>query len=97
MHIDIAQDGLEGLNCHKQKPYDLIFMDMQMPVMDGIEATKQIRKFDHEVQIVALTANMVPQDKDKALKAGMNDYLCKPLDQGSLEKVLEQARHRLRN
>ncbi|MES2745626.1 MAG: response regulator [Bdellovibrionota bacterium] len=97
IHIDIAQDGLEGLNCHKQKPYDLIFMDMQMPVMDGIEATKQIRKFDTDVQIVALTANMVPQDKEKALKAGMNDYLCKPLDQGSLEKILDQARHRLRN
>ncbi|RZA26229.1 MAG: response regulator [Proteobacteria bacterium] len=97
IHIDIAQDGLEGVNCHKQRPYDLIFMDLQMPVMDGIEATKQIRKFDNDVQIVALTANMVPQDKDKALAAGMNDFLCKPLDQGNLEKILEQARYRLRN
>jgi signal transduction histidine kinase/ActR/RegA family two-component response regulator len=97
IHIDIAQDGLEGLNSHRNKPYDLIFMDMQMPVMDGIEATRQIRLFDPHVQIVALTANLVPQDKDKALKAGMNDFLCKPLDQGSLEKILDQARNTLRN
>lgn len=97
LHIDIAQDGLEGLNSHKKNNYDLIFMDMQMPVMDGIEATRQIRMFDKDVQIVALTANLVPEDKEKAIDAGMNDFLCKPLDLTSLEKVLDQARNRLRN
>lgn len=97
LHIDIAQDGLEGLNSHKKNHYDLIFMDMQMPVMDGIEATAKIREFDVDVQIVALTANLVPEDKEKAIKAGMNDFLCKPLDLMSLEKVLDCARNRLRN
>lgn len=97
IHVDIAQDGLEGLNSHRQNSYDLIFMDMQMPVMDGIEATRQIRCFDKEVQIIALTANLCPEDKQKGLEAGMNDFLCKPLSHASLERLLEQARNRLKN
>ncbi|MBC7659798.1 MAG: response regulator [Chitinophagaceae bacterium] len=95
IQIDIAQDGLEGLNTHRRNHYDLIFMDMQMPVMDGVEATREIRKFDPDVQIIALTANLCTQDKQKGLEAGMNDFLCKPLNHDSLEKLLEQARKRI--
>ncbi len=97
IHIDIAQNGLEGLNTHRKNHYDLIFMDMQMPVMDGIDATVEIRAFDKDVQIVALTANILPETRDRAIAAGMNDFLQKPLRPEDLELILEQARNRLRN
>ena len=97
IHIDIAQNGLEGLNSHRTLAYDLIFMDMQMPVMDGIEATRQIRKFDEEVQIIALTANFSPEEKRRALEVGMNDFLPKPLNQACMERLVNQARIRLSN
>ena len=97
IHIDIAQDGLEGLNSHRKNTYDLIFMDLQMPVMDGIEATRQIRRFDEEVQIIALTANFSTEEKQRALEVGMNDFLAKPLNQACLERLLSQARIRLNN
>lgn len=95
--IDIAQNGLEGINSHRRNSYDLIFMDMEMPIMDGITATKQIRAFDKDVQIVALTANPVAEDKARALEAGMSDFLSKPLDHFNLENILIQARKNLRH
>jgi CheY-like chemotaxis protein len=95
IHIDIAPNGLDGLNSHRKNAYDLIFMDIQMPVMDGIEATKEIRKFDREVQIVALTANSSSEDKKRGLDSGMNEFLAKPLNQDIMERLLNQARIRL--
>ncbi|RYZ57748.1 MAG: response regulator [Proteobacteria bacterium] len=95
IQIDIAENGLEGLNSHRKNSYDLIFMDMQMPVMDGVEATREIRKFDADVEIVALTANFCPEDKKKGLDAGMNDFLCKPLNHSVMERLLNQARNKL--
>lgn len=95
IHIDIAQNGLEGLNSHRKNSYDLIFMDMQMPIMDGVEATREIRKFDSDVEIIALTANFCPEDKKKGLDAGMNDFLCKPLNHLVMERLLDQARNKL--
>jgi CheY-like chemotaxis protein len=95
IRIDIADNGLEGVNSHKKDPYDLIFMDIQMPIMDGVEATREIRKFDRKVEIVALTANFCPEDKKKGLDAGMNDFLSKPLNHAVMERLLDQARIRL--
>jgi CheY-like chemotaxis protein len=86
LEVDCAEDGAEALEKFKAAPgaYDIIFMDVQMPEMDGYEATRKIRGFDHpnakKVPIVAMTANVFLDDIEKCLAAGMNDHLGKPLD-----------------
>ncbi len=78
--IDLAENGLIALNQCKEKTYDIIFMDINMPIMDGIEATKKIRELKLEKQpyIITLTANIVGESKSKCLEAGMNAFLGKP-------------------
>ena len=74
--------------------YDLIFMDVQMPEMDGIEATKRIREFEKDVKarspiiIIALTANAMKGDKEKCIDAGMNEYMSKPFKPDELKRIL---------
>ncbi len=94
MEVTLANNGEEALNFRMQNNYDLIFMDIQMPVMGGIEATKEILDYEeksrkHHIPIVALTANALDGDKEKYLSAGMDDYLSKPLELESLNEVLE--------
>ena len=75
--------------------YDLIFMDIQMPVMDGYEATRQIRGMDREdvggIPIFALSANALAEDVQNSLEAGMNGHIAKPVDLESIERVLGQV------
>ena len=93
--IDCAQDGQEALDMIKAYPdkYDLVFMDIQMPKMDGLEATRQIRALhmqrEKRLPIVAMTANVFKSDIDKCLAAGMDDHLGKPID---INEVLEKLR-----
>ncbi|WP_434686806.1 PAS domain-containing protein [Pseudanabaena minima] len=76
---DIANNGLEALNLVQQKNYDLVLMDVHMPEMDGLTATKLIRhSIKYKPWIVAMTANVLPEDRQACFKAGMNDYLSKP-------------------
>jgi CheY-like chemotaxis protein len=79
-HIDVAENGLVAIEKIKNNSYDVVLMDIQMPVMDGYEATKAIRMMDQsaDVPIIALTANATQIDVEKCLAAGMNDYLAKP-------------------
>jgi len=87
--IDIANNGLEAVNMHKQdNNYKLILMDLQMPVMDGYEATKIIRDTDKNIPIIALTANVMKEDIEKTLSHGMNEHLHKPIDADKLLYVL---------
>ena len=90
--VDIAENGLIALEKIRKKDYDAVLMDVQMPVMDGLEACKSIRnKFTHpksSVPIIALTANAIKGDAEKCLAAGMNDYLSKPFEPDDLYKVL---------
>lgn len=92
--VDVANNGQEAVNTLEQKEYDLVFMDCQMPVMDGIEATKRVRSssssLNKQVIIVALTANAMSGDAEKYMNCGMNDYLAKPIDPKLLEKVLQK-------
>ncbi|KAJ4535800.1 hypothetical protein HRR77_007744 [Exophiala dermatitidis] len=87
--VDVASDGKEGLQLVKQKPltYSLILMDISMPVMDGVTATKEIRRLGHSVPIIAMTANALKGDEEAYLAEGMNDYVAKPVDR----KLLTQA------
>ncbi|MCU0323445.1 MAG: response regulator, partial [Chitinophagaceae bacterium] len=83
--VDQAMDGKEAVNFVENHYTDLILMDVRMPVMDGIEATKQIRANQHtSIPIIALTANAVKGEQEKCLAAGMNDYLTKPFEEENL-------------
>ncbi len=75
--VDIAENGLIAIEKFKEYGYDLILMDIQMPVMNGLEAARKIREFSN-VPIIALTANSTKQEQDKCYEIGMNDYLAKP-------------------
>jgi len=88
IEIDIACNGLEALEKQASGAYELILMDLQMPVMDGYEATRRIRGSDPEVPIVALTANAMREDVERSLATGMNEHLDKPIDVGRLFEVL---------
>ena len=81
--VDVAGNGVEAVNAARSETYDLILMDVQMPEMDGIAATKTIRAFGGDragVPIIALTANAMKGDRELYLAAGMNDYISKPID-----------------
>ena len=85
-----AKDGEDAVNQFKEHQPDLILMDIKMPHMDGLEATRLIRSYSKEVPIVALTAFAFEPDKDRAIEAGCDDCLTKPVSQNALEKVLDK-------
>ena len=80
IEAEIAVNGEEAVQKFHQTPFDLILMDMQMPVMNGIDATLQIRKTNREIPIIAMTANATQTDREKCLSAGMNDFISKPVN-----------------
>ncbi|HSV34922.1 MAG TPA: response regulator [Ramlibacter sp.] len=88
--VDVADNGQIALTMAQKADYDLVFMDMQMPVMDGVTATREIRKLDRleHLPIVAMTANAMEQDRRKCMEAGMNDFLVKPIDPEDMWTVL---------
>lgn len=86
---DEAQNGAEAIEKIKLNTYDIVLMDLQMPVMDGIEATKTIReKYNIKIPIIALTAFAAKGDRERFLEAGMNDYLSKPFNENDLLNVV---------
>ncbi len=88
---DIVNNGQEALDALNRKDYGLILMDMQMPEMDGLEATQVIRQgFTKQPVIIALTANTMPGDRERCLEAGMNDYISKPVKTTALVEKLEK-------
>lgn len=93
---DIANDGLEVFSAYQSNDYDLILMDMQMPQMDGIEATQKIRKFELEnsrppIPIIAMTANAMQGDREICMNAGMTDYVSKPIVLNYLREALQRC------
>ncbi|WP_448700552.1 two-component regulator propeller domain-containing protein [Mucilaginibacter sp. AW1-3] len=89
---DVAQTGFEVLAMIDKKNYNIILMDVQMPQMDGLEATQTIRRQNHtQPYIIAMTANAMPEDKEICITAGMNDYLAKPMKVNELINALQEA------
>jgi len=86
LYLDLAENGAEAVRMVQEKDYDVVLMDMQMPVMDGIEATHAIRSESRfqDLPIIAMTANAMAVDRERCLKAGMNDHIAKPIDPGQL-------------
>jgi len=95
--IEVANNGLEAIKALEQSSYDLVFMDIQMPEMDGLEATRQIiaKWGDARPRIIALTANAMREDKEKCYEAGMDDYLTKPFKPIELEEAIVNTYERL--
>jgi len=90
-HADLAVNGLDAIAALEKKNYGVVLMDVQMPEMDGLTATKEIRsRFPAENQpaIIALTANTLPGDREECLLAGMDDYIGKPFDPANLAEKL---------
>lgn len=85
-----AVNGREAVEIHRKHPVDVLLMDMKMPVMDGLAATKEIRKFDSKLPIIALSAYAFESDRLAALEAGCNEYLVKPIDREKLMAVLHK-------
>ena len=88
--VDVAGDGKAALELCRQKPYAMVLMDLQMPVMDGITATRAMREMDElsHVPIVGLTASARIEDRERCIAAGMNDYLPKPVEPKDLWSTL---------
>ncbi len=93
--VDLAVNGKEAIKASRDKHYDLIFMDCQMPELDGYSATREIRKREQQTgaqptPIIALTAHVMSGDRERCLTAGMDDYLSKPLHQNQLQTILKK-------
>jgi two-component system sensor histidine kinase/response regulator len=93
--VDVARHGREAIDMLGKTGYDLVLMDCQMPEMDGFEATRVIRDrssavLDHQIPVIAMTANAFPEDRARALACGMNDFLAKPVDRPVLASMLDK-------
>jgi len=91
-HVEAANNGKEAVEKYITSPgdFDLIFMDIQMPEMDGLEATKAIRKREDAIPIIAMTANAMKGDKEKCLEAGMDDYMTKPIKRDLVFEMIKK-------
>lgn len=87
---DTVQNGLEAVGAVRDRHYDLIFMDCQMPVLDGYEATRMMRQEGIRIPIIAMTAHAMRGDEEKCLEAGMDEYLAKPIALGELREMVER-------
>jgi CheY-like chemotaxis protein len=92
---DVASNGVEAIECVARQTYDLVLMDVQMPEMDGLEASRRITARwppGERPRIVAMTANAMQGDREECLAAGMDDYVTKPIRVDALVAALMQAR-----
>ena len=92
-HVEIAENGQEALAMLKKNHLDCILMDIQMPVLDGVETTKRIRAMEGDIKdipIIAMTAYAMSGDREKFLAVGMSDYIAKPVDHEDLMLVLKR-------
>ncbi len=93
-HVTVAVNGLEGVEMFKNQKFDLILMDIMMPIMDGFEATKEIRKIESQdpglghTPIIAFTANTINNDREKCVRGGMDDIIEKPFDINKFREIL---------
>lgn len=90
-HVEVASNGLEAFNAIKQQQFDIVFMDVRMPVMDGMQASRCIREWENGARrtfIVALTASYLPDEKQGFLEAGMDNYIAKPFEVEHIQQML---------
>src|SRR5690606_12090114 len=91
INIDAASNGFEALSLAKSKAYNLVLMDLQMPELDGLEATRRLRADGFTAPIIALTAHAFKEDRDRSFEAGCSDYLTKPINRQNLLAAIDNA------
>jgi CheY-like chemotaxis protein len=95
--VKLAENGAGAVQACTRDRFDIVFMDLQMPGMGGFEATTRIRESEratgHHTPIVAMTAHAMHGDRENCLRAGMDDYIAKPIDLQALAQVIERYRH----
>ena len=96
LSVELAENGQQALELLETQEFDGVLMDCQMPVMDGYEATAKIRELDKfkDLPVIAMTGNAMKQDVDKALAAGMNDHIAKPVDPNTMFLTMAKWIHR---
>ncbi|MGZ9234533.1 MAG: response regulator [Anaerolineales bacterium] len=90
-HVDLASNGEEAFDAIKYQQFDIVFMDLRMPVMDGLEASRRIREWEDGGQhtfIVGLTASYLPEEGPKMFEAGIDNYIAKPFQMEHIERML---------
>ena len=92
-HVDLAEDGIQALAKAELQIYDLILMDCLMPNLDGYAATRELRRRGATLPILAITANVMAEDVERCLAAGMNEHLQKPINRQALGEALERWLH----
>ncbi|MFQ2194467.1 two-component sensor histidine kinase BarA [Aeromonas jandaei] len=94
--VVLCKNGKEAVKQAQSQPFDIIFMDIQMPIMDGISATQAIRSqsLNTETPIVAVTAHAIPGERERLIRQGMDDYLAKPIDESMLARLITDFAHR---
>ena len=90
LKYDAVENGMLAMDLALHNEYDLVFMDLQMPVMDGINAMKNLKQLKYKVPVVAMTANVMKKDRDTCIDAGFTDFVAKPIDRKNLYSVLER-------
>jgi CheY-like chemotaxis protein len=95
--VRVAENGVEAIRLHSMHHFDLILMDIQMPLMDGLEATRHIRSQSHrpDIPIYACTANALQGDHEQCLESGMNGYVTKPFKTEQLREILDSVQAEL--
>ncbi len=91
-HVELASNGLEAFNIIKSKKFDIVFMDLQMPIMDGVESSRKIREWESggvSTFIVALTASYLPERGEKLFEAGIDNYIPKPFELHHIQRMLK--------
>src|SRR5512143_3474386 len=91
-HVDLASNGMEALDAVKYQKFDIVFMDLQMPTIDGIESSRRIREWENggmHTFIVALTASYLPEEGQKLFEAGIDNYIAKPFEIEHIQRMLQ--------
>jgi CheY-like chemotaxis protein len=93
IRVDVSDNGDNAVHMANAIAYDAILMDVEMPIMDGCEATRRIRAFDRQVPIIAVTAHTADRRREDCINAGMNDFISRPIDATELFNVLARWMH----
>ena len=91
LKVDVANDGLSAVNMVRVNHFDVVLMDIQMPIMDGYTASTEIRKFNDSIPILALSASVFMEIKDKINESGMNGFIFKPFEPKDLLNKIEEV------
>ena len=92
--VDVASNGLEAFDAIKYQQFDIVFMDLRMPIMDGMEASRRIREWENGGQhtfIVALTASYLPEEGQRLFEAGIDNYISKPFEMEHIQRMLKYS------